>query len=199
MPLWKLFGLAAVGLASAVQAQTTAEVRESTDPAKAAAVERAAAELRSRPSQSPVGLVRAKTEDGYSFLSGGITVEDRVAMHAERQGYGLWVATVAKPSGAYLADVELRITRLKPKAVVLERKMDGPWLMIALPDGQYEVTGSRTSSQDPTKTQTLTSRVNVVAKGQRQAVLRFDSTATVDTDAERPFNGNPFGSPAPAK
>ena len=120
-------------------------------------------------------------------------------MHADLQRYGLWVATVAKPSGAYLADVDLRITRIKPKAVVLERRMEGPWLMVALPEGQYEVSGTRSSSQTPTKVQTLTTRVNIPKAGQRQAVLRFDSKASVDTDADRPFKGNPFGSPTPSK
>lgn len=189
-------------LTAAVQAQTAASgaggVLESTDPAKAAAIEKAAAELKNRPPQPAVGLVRAKTPGGDDFLSGGVTLGDRMTMHAERQRYGLWVATVAKPSGAYLADVELRISRVKTKAVVLERRMDGPWLLVALPEGQYEVSGTfREPGAD--KAQTLSTVVNVPKSGQRQAVLRFTSQAAVDTDAQRPFKGNPFGNPTPAR
>ena len=59
------------------------------------------------------------TSSGLSFLSGGITVGDRVSMHAERDRYTLWVATVAKPSGAYLTEADLRrlkhlVNRLRP-------------------------------------------------------------------------------------
>lgn len=189
--------LAALALAARAQVPASAAasgVQESTDPAKAAAVERAAAELKRKPPPAPVVIVRTTTADGYALLSGGITREDRVAMHAERQRYSLWVATVAKPSGAYLADVDLRITRLPAKTPVLERKMEGPWLLLALPAGSYEVSGSY-SEAGADKPQTLHTRVQIAAKGQRQAVLRFDSKATVDSDAQSPFQGNPFGNP----
>lgn len=194
-----LAGTALACLALAAQAQTPAPaaasgVQESTDPAKAAAVERAAAELKRKPPPAPVVIVRTSTADGYALMSGGITREDRVAMHAERQRYSLWVATVGKPSGAYLADVDLRITRLPAKTVVLERKMEGPWLLLALPAGSYDVSGSYREA-GAEKPQTLSARVQIAAKGQRQAVLRFDSKATVDSDAQSPFQGNPFGSP----
>lgn len=203
MQLRQLASLALLwALTAAAQAQMAASsasgVLESTDPAKAAAIEKAAAELKSRPPQPAVGLVRAKTPDGDDFVSGGVTLGDRITMHAERQRYGLWVATVAKPSGAYLADVDLRISRVKPKAVVLERRMEGPWLLVALPAGQYEVSGTfREPGAD--KAQTLSTVVNVPKSGQRQAVLRFASQATVDTEAQRPFKGNPFGNPTPEK
>lgn len=182
-------------IAAFAQASASASgVQESTDPAKAAAVEKAAAELKKRPPQPPVALVRAKTDSGDALLSGGVTLGDRMTMHAERQNYGLWVATVAKPSGAYLADVDLRIVRLGSRALVLERKMEGPWLMVALPEGAYEVSG-RFRETGAEKAQSIVVRVNVPKKGQRQAVLRFESKASVDTEAQRPFQGNPFGSP----
>lgn len=191
------------GLLTLAQAQQPPQtpasgVQESTDPARAAAIEKAAAALKQRPPQPAVEILRGKTEAGDNFLSGGVSLDHRTAMHAERQHYSLWVATVAKPSGAYLVDVELRIVRVANKAVVLQRKMEGPWLMLALPEGAYEVTGSfREQSSDPP--QTLTMRVSVPKKGQRQAVLRFSSTATVDAEAPSHFKGNPFNSPPGAK
>jgi hypothetical protein len=119
-------------------------------------------------------------------------------MHAERAGYSLWVATVAKGSGAYLADAQLRIVNLKSKAAVLERTMDGPWFFVELPVGSYEVSATlKTDGSD--KAQTLTARVNIPAKGQRQAVLRFVSTAEVALEMQSPFKGNPFGNPTAAK
>ncbi|MFY9513445.1 MAG: hypothetical protein WAQ05_20975 [Rubrivivax sp.] len=192
-----------LALAGAAQAQTTPQtapgsVQESTDPARAAAIEKAAAELKQRPPQPAVGIVRAKTPDGFDLLSGGITAGDRVSMHGERAAYSLWIATVAKPSGAYLADVDVRVLQSKTRTLVLERKMEGPWLLLALPEGPYEVSGSfREAGSD--KPQTLTMRVSVLKKGQRQAVLRFDSKATVDPELQGPFQGNPFGAPPAAK
>lgn len=196
-------------------------MQESTDPARAAAIERAAAALKKRPPQPPVEVVRGKTEAGIRFLSGGVSQDHRAAMHAERQQYSLWVATVAQPSGAYLVDVELQITRQDtarkgaprndkpaPPAVVLQRKMEGPWLMVALPPGTYTVAGSlrevgAASAAGAANVQTVSQRVNVPpnskGQGQRQAVLRFKSAATVDADTPRPARANPFDASAPVR
>lgn len=190
------FGLLVLAPVFTIQAQTPpGTVRESTDPARAEAVRKAAAELRARGPQPSAALVRTQSADGHALLSGGNSLEDRITMHAERQRYGLWIATVAKPSGAYLADVQLRIARAQGGAAVLERKMEGPWLMVALPPGAYAVTGTfKEPGSDRAKT--LSSSVSVPKTGQRQVVLRFDSAAQVDPDAQRPAYGNPFGDPA---
>ncbi|MDP1690825.1 MAG: hypothetical protein Q8L49_02485 [Burkholderiaceae bacterium] len=196
-----------IALAASAHAQSIPSgVTESTDPAKAAAVEKAARELKARQEQdarsgkpkTSASIVRGKTDRGLAYLSGGVTVGDRVSMHAERAGYSLWVATVAKGSGAYLVDAQLRIVDLKSKAVVLERTMDGPWFFVTLPVGRYEVSATlKTDGSD--KAQTLAARVNIAAMGQRQAVLRFVSTAEVSPEMQSPFKGNPFGKPPAAK
>lgn len=188
-------------LASVARSQVAPDgVRESTDPAKAAAVEKAARDLQARAardaaagkSPAPVGVVRGVTASGRAFVSGGITVGDRVDMHAERDKYSLWVATVAKPSGAYLTDAQLRIVDLKSKATVVERTMDGPWFMVALPAGRYEVAATL-KADGADKPQMLTTKVSISSAGLRQAVLRFDSTAEVSTEMQSPLKGNPFG------
>lgn len=167
-------------------------VRVSTDPARAAEVERHAGELKARAgSVSPI-LARGWTLAGAAFVSGGITVEDRLRLHAERQRYTLWVATVAKPSGAYLADAKLKIVNVKNSQVVAERRMEGPWYLIDLPAGTYRVfVVYRDDGSSLDQTQTATVHVD---KGVlRQAVLRFDSSASVSPEMESPFDGNPFG------
>lgn len=195
----RIAGAVLLGLVLAAQAQAgTGDVQESTDPAKAAEVEKKAAVLRSRPPQPVVEPVRARTADGYELLSGGVTLEDRIAMHAERGRYSLWVATVAKPSGAYLVDASLRIIHLETKRLILERKMEGPWLFVALPEGRYEVSAAIRDA-DAEQNQTLATRVNIQKTGQRQAVLRFDSRADVGPGMPNPFNGNPFGTPSPSR
>lgn len=207
--MYKNLSLVALSIALAATAHaqgTQSGVTESTDPARAAAVEKAARELKARQEQdvksgkpkTSASIVRGKTDSGLAYLSGGVTVADRVTMHGERAGYSLWVATVAKGSGAYLVDAQLRIVSLKSKAVVLERTMDGPWFFLALPVGSYEVSATlKTDSSD--KAQTLTAHVNIPAKGQRQAVLRFVSTAEVSREMQSPFKGNPFEKPPSVK
>jgi nucleotide-binding universal stress UspA family protein len=195
--------LVAASAASAAALAADIGVLESTDPAKAAAIEQKARDIRERAERDAalgraplqVGLLRETTPSGVALLSGGITVGDRVAMHAERDRYSLWIATVAKPSGAYLSDARLRLLDAKSRAVVLELVMQGPWLMANLRPGRYELEATYTAEGAP-QPQTLRSVVNVPAKGLRQAVFRFDSPAQVNPEMDRPFGGNPFGEPA---
>ncbi len=197
--------LLSIGLATSAHAQATQDgVTESTDPARAAAVEKAVQDMKARlareaqagQAQTSAFVVHGRTDGGVAYLSGGVTVEDRTAMYAERGAYSLWVATVALGSGAYLSDAQLRIVALDGKKMVLERTMDGPWLFAALPAGRYEISAT-VPSDGPDAAQTQVARVEIASRGQRQAVLRFTSSARVSSDAESPFKGNPFGQ-APA-
>ena len=196
-----------VALVAGAHAQNSSSgVTESTDPAKVAAVERTVQELIARQARaaaqgtapSSAFVVRGSTTAGYPYLSGGIAVSDRTSMYGERDRYNLWVATVAKPSGAYLTDARLRIVALDKKDVVLERTMDGPWFFVALPPGRYEVTAT-VPPDGSDVAQTLSTRVTVTRAGQRQAVLRFASSAEVGPEMVSPFGGNPFGRPYATK
>lgn len=197
---------AASAATAPASAAASAAVRESTDPRRAAAVLKEASAIGDRNANvakaggaPPVaGLVRGQTDDGAAFLSGGVTVDDRKAMRAERASYSLWVATVAKRSGAYIGDVRLAITRVGEKAPLLARTMDGPWLLAALPAGRYEIVATLPGDGANTKEQTLKSQVQLAKSGQRQAVLRFDSPAELSPDGSDPFKGNPFGAEPPA-
>jgi hypothetical protein len=198
--------VASVLLAGAVAGAAAQDdaVRESTDPARAAAAEQRAREIRERierdrragKAAEPVGVVRETTSGGVALLMGGITVEDRVAMHAERERFSLWISTLAKPSGAYLSDVRLRIVDAKDRSLVLDRTMPGPWLMAALPPGRYELVATHAAEDAPSGVQILSAVVGVAPRGLRQAVFRFDSTAQVSPEMERPLGSNPFADPA---
>ncbi|MBL8344687.1 MAG: hypothetical protein JNN03_04545 [Rubrivivax sp.] len=176
-------------------------ITESTDPTRAEAVQRAASGIQERAARDPQAgmpaLARAKTPAGLAFLSGGISVGDRATMHAERSDYSLWVATVAKPSGAYLAGAKLRVVDLKSKTAVLEREMDGPWLMVSLPAGQYRVEATF-KADGADKSQTLSEQVSIAPSGLRQSLLRFDSKALVSPDMHTP-DGNAFSPPTPTR
>lgn len=192
--------IASAAPAASAASGAAVSIRESVDPARAASVLKEARAIGDRNASvaktggaPPVaGLVRGKTEDGAPFLSGGVTLDDRKTMRAERGDYNLWIATVAKRSGAYIGDVRLAVTRAGEKAPLLARTMDGPWLMAALAPGRYEIVATLPGDASA-KEQTLKSTVQLAKGGQRQAVLRFDSTAEVSPDGSDPFKGNPFG------
>lgn len=118
-----------------------------------------------------VAQTTGRTALGGAFMSGGIGDSEIAAMQAQRANYALWVRTAAKGSGAYLADVHVRITDAK-KATVLDHVMDGPWLLVDLPPGRYEVQASyhgQVSSQVTT----------VLAGAHRQMVFYFNVAADV--------------------
>lgn len=190
----------APGLASAQTAlqpvsPAASAVVETTDPARAAEVLKEAQDIVAKTGGvSPAaGVVRGKTDAGVSFASGGVTIDDRRVMRAERGSYNLWIATVAKRSGAYLSDVRLNVTRAGDKAPLLTRTMDGPWLLASLPAGRYDIVA--TMPGDATNpAQTIRQQVQLSKSGERQQMLRFDSNAEVSPDAVNdPFKGNPFG------
>ena len=195
--------LLSISLAFGVNASTEqSAVTESTDPTRVTAVEKKARELMARsaqeaksgPYESSPGIVRGQSDKGLSFLSGGVSVDDRTKMYAERDTYSLWVATVVKGTGNYLTEAHLRINTVKGQAVVLEHVMNGPWLFAALPPGRYDIHATM-KPKGPGKAQTLIKRVNVTPNGHRQAVLRFTTSGKVSPEMQNAFKGNPFGKP----
>ena len=83
----------------------------------------------------------------------------------------LWIMTAARTSGAHLADVDVAIVNDKGERV-FERHLDGPWLMIDLPLGRYEV-HARTGEQ-------AQSRITTIHPGDHhQIVFYFDVEAEV--------------------
>lgn len=191
-------------LASATQAAAADNgITESTDPARAAAVEERARQLSARApadatAQSPQGLQRGRSPAGIAYVCGGIGVEQLNALAAQRAGYSLWVATVARSSGAYLSDVVIRMTDLDTQRVVLDLTMDGPWLFAALPPGRYEISAT-VPAEAVALSQVQTARVSIVRGEQRQAVFRFAVAAQVERAPGEPGAGNPFGVPLPRR
>lgn len=113
---------------------------------------------------------RGASPQGWTFLDGGIGRDEIEMMEAERSRYSLWIITAARVSGAYLADVDISITNDKGEKV-LEHRLRGPWLMIDLPTGRYEVQAR--AGQETLK------RVTTIHSGDHhQMVFHF----TVDAD-----------------
>lgn len=81
-----------------------------------------------------------RTSDGIAFVEGGIGADEVSDLLAERPSYALSIRLAARRSGAYLADVHLRI-RDAAGRVVFERQVQAPWLLVDLPPGRYEIEG----------------------------------------------------------
>lgn len=84
-------------------------------------------------------MQRGESPAGVAWVSGGVGLDEIERLQAERPNFSFWLITAALRSGAYLADVRVRIVELESRRVVLERVLDGPWLFANLPVGRYEV------------------------------------------------------------
>lgn len=89
-----------------------------------------------------VSVQSGQTLRGEPFLAGGIGQDEIAAMRLARSGYGLSVMTAARRSGAFLADVRLRIAE-EGGEVAFDRVLPGPWLLVGLRPGKYALEASR--------------------------------------------------------
>jgi hypothetical protein len=87
---------------------------------------------------SAAALTRGQTSQGWAYLDGGVGRTEVESMESEKGKYSLWIITAARTSGAHLADVDVSIANAKGEQV-FERRLEGPWLMIDLPLGRYEI------------------------------------------------------------
>jgi hypothetical protein len=109
----------------------------------------------------------------FPYVSGGMGSTEREALYKERSSYNLWLTMAAKGSGAYLADVNVRIRDIRLQQPVLSHALAGPWLFVNLPVGRYDVEASyRESPEQPPQIRKRT--VTLQPGSHRQLVLRFD-------------------------
>lgn len=83
-------------------------------------------------------LPAAQTQNGITYLSGGIGLDESEAMKAAAKDYTLMITCSVQPTGKYLADVKVNITD-KSGSPVLETVIDGPMLLVQLAPGQYRI------------------------------------------------------------
>jgi len=87
-------------------------------------------------------MARGTTDLGKPFITGGVGADEQAALRTEGADYGLAILTAESGSGNFLADVRIQITDAQSRQV-LDTTMDGPWLLVDLPAGRYEVAASR--------------------------------------------------------
>ena len=78
-------------------------------------------------------------QNGVSYISGGIGLDEREAMNAMANEYNLRISVATKGEGKYLSDAKVTVQD-KQGNVVLEDMANGPWFWAKLPSGTYKVT-----------------------------------------------------------
>ena len=130
--------------------------------------------------------VRGKTAAGIPYAMGGVSVSDLQDLERHKDRFSLWVTLAARKTGAYLADVQVKISG-KDGKVAFNQLVPGPWLFIDLPAGPHQIEASYRG-----KPQTRTVRIH---DGDRhQLVFYFDDPADVSPEWEKPFKDSPYGS-----
>lgn len=91
-------------------------------------------------STQDVHALTPQTASGIAYITGGVTIDERQEMMAQRNNYSLLLKVAAK-SGKYLGDSVVKITD-QVGATVFECTTDGPWLLVDLPVGRYTVSAT---------------------------------------------------------
>jgi hypothetical protein len=127
---------------------------------------------------------RGKTADGIAYAMGGVSVSDLQDLERNKDRFSVWVTLAAKKTGAYLADVQVKIGGAGGK-VVFNQLVPGPWLFIDLPPGHYQVEASYKGKPQTRSTQ--------IRSGDRhQFIFYFDDPAEVSPEWEKPFKDGPY-------
>jgi hypothetical protein len=74
----------------------------------------------------------------FAYITGGIGLEERSAMQANRAAFNLQLTYALRPSGNYLAAVETLIAEPEGR-IVLRVTSDGPFVWARLAPGTYAV------------------------------------------------------------
>jgi hypothetical protein len=105
-------------------------------------------------------LPQPKTENGISYVSGGVGKPEAAAMKEEARHYPLSMVFSAAKDNEYLANVQVTIKNRAGKQV-LSAVSDGPIMLVNLPAGKYAVAAE-------IRGKTLRRSVSVPAHGERQ-------------------------------
>lgn len=117
-------------------------------------------------------VTEGRTAAGHRYMAGGIGSDEADTMRAHAAAFPLQVVIAAK-SGAYLANVHVRITGPGNEAL-LDQPIDAPWLLVDLPPGRYTLRATYGG-------ESVEQRTTIAAGRSERVVLHFD----VATDDER--------------
>jgi hypothetical protein len=82
-------------------------------------------------------ITEGKTNQGFPYLFGGVSSNEREAMEQRAKDYNLKLV-FAEKYGPYLSGVSVALASVKD-GEILAMATNGPWFYIQLPPGTYEV------------------------------------------------------------
>lgn len=109
------------------------------------------------------GLPAMKSQDAGRYVCGGVGSDESQALRAAMKDHPLSLL-FARPGGAYLADVEVRVKDARG-ATALALRTEGPVCLVDLPPGRYTI---EAVSDGVAKSQAVT-----LGDGPRTADFRF--------------------------
>ena len=118
-------------------------------------------------SGAALALESGQAADGAAYVIGGIGLDEVEALGQQRERFSLSVRTALRGSGDYLADVQLLVTDAQGRAV-FHRPLDGPWLLIDLKPGRYDVQATWHGARQSRS-------VTIPPQGHREAIFYFDA------------------------
>jgi len=113
-------------------------------------------------------LPQPTTENGVTFLSGGIGHDEAAALKAEAKNYPLSLVFSAGKDNAFLADIKVTIRDHTGKEV-LSTTSAGPIMLIKLPAGRYKIDAQRGDGKHLHRT------VQVAGHGDRRVAFHWQA------------------------
>ncbi|HXG52814.1 MAG TPA: carboxypeptidase-like regulatory domain-containing protein [candidate division Zixibacteria bacterium] len=98
------------------------------------------AELFAQEMGSGSSVEQGKSPQGYRYLHGGVSSEEREAIEALAKDYNVQL-TFAEKRGPYLAGIKLAVAEIKGGEIV-SLTTNGPFFYIQLPSGDYRVSAT---------------------------------------------------------
>jgi len=126
---------------------------------------------------SAAAMTDGRTTQDRPFVSGGVSQGELADLRTKQPFFSLSLLTAARGSGAHLAGVRVRIVDGQGKPV-LETEMDGPYLLVDLLPGKYQL---EAVNEGETQKRSLTLREG----NAQRVVLYFKSDADVSPDLKR--------------
>ena len=106
-------------------------------------------------------------------ISGGIGESERDALQKYQETQSFWLITAAKKTGEFLSDIKVRILDKPSHKEVISCVMNGPWLFVNLPIGQYEVEAIYVDKVSG-KEQKIKKRTRIHSQDHHQMLMYFD-------------------------
>lgn len=116
-------------------------------------------------SAGAAALPQPQTQNGITYLAGGIGQDESAAMKAAAKDYPLSLVFAGGAHNAYLADIDVTIKDHADKTV-LQTVAGGPIMLVKVPAGKYDVVAARHG-------EALQRTVRVNARGDRQVVFHW--------------------------